>query len=160
MNLLYEHYKEALRGESLPQAFVDLRFFDSNLNALIDQVLAVSKPPDRLTVRLATKSVRCVSLLKRAIELGNQRREGLFQGLMAFHPREAVWLHRAHNFRDILVPYPSFDRSDVAEIAECNRNLSVRDGACRSSLAFAFGRLSVHTQCIRFSSVSQSVNDS
>ncbi|MGW3603306.1 amino acid deaminase/aldolase [Micromonospora sp. NPDC005161] len=87
-----------------PYAVVDLTAFDANSAALADR--AAGKP-----VRLASKSVRSRELISRALA-----RPG-WRGVMAFTLPEAIWLVRVGVSDDVLVAYPSADRSALAEVA-------------------------------------------
>ncbi|MEU7849353.1 amino acid deaminase/aldolase [Micromonospora parva] len=86
-----------------PYAVVDLSAFDANSAALADR--AAGKP-----VRLASKSVRSRELISRALG-----RPG-WRGVMAFTVPEAIWLVRAGVSDDVLVAYPSGDRTALAEL--------------------------------------------
>jgi D-serine deaminase-like pyridoxal phosphate-dependent protein len=96
-------YSKALEGRRLPLAFVDLDLLRDNAAALVRR--AGGKP-----VRLATKSVRCVSLLRRVLD-------GFpgFQGLMCFSAEEAVRL-RERGFTNLLMGYPIVDPEALAEL--------------------------------------------
>jgi D-serine deaminase-like pyridoxal phosphate-dependent protein len=96
----YARYREALAGRPLPLAFVDLDRFDENAAALAR--LAAGTP-----VRLATKSVRCVALIQRALQ-----RHPAFRGLMSYSIPEAAFLAQA-GFDDILVAYPSAQTAEL-----------------------------------------------
>jgi D-serine deaminase-like pyridoxal phosphate-dependent protein len=61
---------------------------------------------------VASKSVRCRRLLERVLE-----RPG-WHGVMAYTLSEAIWLVRAGVTADVLVAYPSVDRSAIAELAK------------------------------------------
>ncbi|MFG1807086.1 amino acid deaminase/aldolase [Streptomyces sp. NPDC049040] len=96
-------YDRATAHLDAPLAVVDLEAFDANAADLARR--AAGKP-----IRIATKSVRCRALLERALE-----HEG-FSGLMSFTLAESLWLARA-GFTDVLLAYPSADRSGYAELA-------------------------------------------
>jgi D-serine deaminase-like pyridoxal phosphate-dependent protein len=66
---------------------------------------------DGLPIRVASKSVRCRSLLASILD-----HDPGFRGLMTFTLPETLWLH-GHGFRDLLVAYPSADREALAELA-------------------------------------------
>jgi len=85
-----------------PVAVVDLDAFDANARDLLDRAGGVP-------VRLASKSVRVRSLVRRAGELG-------FAGVMAYSLAEALWLVE-EGARDVLVAYPTVDRRALAELA-------------------------------------------
>jgi D-serine deaminase-like pyridoxal phosphate-dependent protein len=76
-----------------PFAAVDLEAFDANAADLLRRAGGKG-------VRLATKSVRCRTLIDRALEAG-------FRGLLAFTLPEALWLGRD----DVVVAYPTVDRT-------------------------------------------------
>ncbi|WP_283137334.1 amino acid deaminase/aldolase [Rhizohabitans arisaemae] len=86
-----------------PFAVVDLDAFDANAAELVRR--ARGKP-----IRIASKSVRCRSLLERALALPG------FAGIMAYTLPEALWLV-SQGFRDVLVAYPTVDRSALAVLA-------------------------------------------
>ncbi|PZF91018.1 alanine racemase [Micromonospora deserti] len=87
-----------------PYAVVDLAAFDANAAALADR--AAGKP-----VRVASKSVRARELISRALG-----RPG-WHGVMAFTLPEAIWLVRTGVSTDVLVAYPTADRTALAELA-------------------------------------------
>jgi D-serine deaminase-like pyridoxal phosphate-dependent protein len=99
----YAGYARALEGRRLPLAFADLDLLDANAAALVRRA-------GGLPVRLATKSVRCVALVRRVLE----RHPG-FQGLMCFRADEAVHL-RGLGFTDLLMGYPVVDPAALAEL--------------------------------------------
>ena len=101
--LTWPQYKEILKHERLPAAFVNLNAFDENLRRVLDIVR-----PSGKTLRVASKSVRCVWLLKRLQELGGD----VMKGLMCFTVEEAQFLH-GEGFDDLLVAYPSVQASDI-----------------------------------------------
>jgi D-serine deaminase-like pyridoxal phosphate-dependent protein len=61
-------------------------------------------------IRVASKSVRCRSLLAAILETPG------FHGLMTFTLPESLWLH-GHGFDDLLLAYPTADRTALAELA-------------------------------------------
>src|SRR4051794_20928037 len=61
-------------------------------------------------IRVASKSVRCRSLLGAILDHPG------FSGLMTFTLPESLWLRR-HGFDDLLVAYPTADRSAIEELA-------------------------------------------
>ncbi|MFL4903078.1 amino acid deaminase/aldolase [Streptomyces sp. MMS24-I2-30] len=96
-------YDRATAHLDAPLAIVDLDAFDANADDLVRR--AGGKP-----IRVASKSVRCRALLERALA-----KDG-FQGIMAFTLAESLWLARS-GFDDVLLAYPSADRSGFAELA-------------------------------------------
>ena len=111
MSDVLARYETALGDRTSPLAFVDLDAFDANAAHLLGQA-------GGLPVRVATKSLRCVPLVKRA--LAHPRVGGAsgsaFRGALAFTPAEA--LHLAwHGIEDVLVAYPSVDRAALSSVA-------------------------------------------
>ncbi|MFC4610818.1 amino acid deaminase/aldolase [Streptomyces maoxianensis] len=96
-------YDRATAHLDAPLAVVDLDAFDANADDLVRR--AAGKP-----IRLASKSVRCRALLERVLS-----RDG-FAGIMSFTLDESLWLARA-GFDDVLLAYPSADRSGFAQLA-------------------------------------------
>ena len=92
-----------------PFALVDLDAMWHNAADL--ERRAAPKP-----IRLASKSLRCRLLQERVLE-----RDG-FAGTLAFTLPEALWLARA-GFQDILVAYPTADRTALRELAELPNEL-------------------------------------
>jgi D-serine deaminase-like pyridoxal phosphate-dependent protein len=86
-----------------PIAAVDLAAFDDNAAQLTAR--AGGKP-----IRVASKSVRCRTLLERVLA-----RPG-WRGVMAYTLPEAIWLVRTGLTDDVLVAYPTADRSAIREL--------------------------------------------
>lgn len=99
----HAEYRERLRGEHLPLAFVDLELLLRNADSLARR--AGSKP-----IRLASKSIRCRELLRRVLA-----HNPIFQGILCFSAAEAAHL-AAHDFRDLVVAYPTVDAHDIAAV--------------------------------------------
>lgn len=96
-------YDRATAHLDAPVAIVDLDAFDANADDLVRR--AGGKP-----VRVASKSVRCRTLLERVLA-----RDG-FAGLMSFTLAESLWLARS-GFDDVLLAYPSADHTSFGELA-------------------------------------------
>lgn len=103
-------WERATSGVAAPFALVDLDAFDANADDLVHR--AAGKP-----VRVASKSVRCRALLRRALEWPG------FSGVMAYSVREALWL-AADGFTDLFVAYPSADRLALHAVAGNSRTAS------------------------------------
>jgi D-serine deaminase-like pyridoxal phosphate-dependent protein len=96
----YEELERIFAGVDAPFAFVDLDAMWSNAAAMLERA-------EGTPIRVASKSVRCRSLLSSILE-----RDG-FQGLMTFTLPESLWLHE-HGFDDLLLAYPTADRAALA----------------------------------------------
>jgi len=102
-DLDYGFYRQALSGRRLPLAFVDLDRFDANV-----AYVAASQAESGKTIRVASKSIRCLDLIRRVFEIGGS----VFRGILAFTVEEGAWLAE-NGFDDIIVAYPSVQPSDM-----------------------------------------------
>lgn len=95
----------AARGTPLstPAVVVDLDAFDANAADLVRR--AAGKP-----VRVASKSLRVPALLSRALATPG------FKGVLAYSLAEALWLHDQRVSDDLVVAYPTVDRSALARL--------------------------------------------
>jgi D-serine deaminase-like pyridoxal phosphate-dependent protein len=100
----------ATAGLEPPFAVVDLDAYDANAADLLRR--AGGKP-----LRLASKSVRCRALQDRALDAG-------FCGQLCFTLPEALWL-AGHGARDLLVAYPTTDRTALRALAHGEHVASV-----------------------------------
>jgi len=108
---LYRRYRDAVRGEPLPVAVVDLDALEQNVDTLVAPVRRAGK-----TLRVASKSVRCVELLRRIAARGGDA----VRGILAYSPAEASFL-AGEGFADVLVAYPTAQPRDAALIAGANK---------------------------------------
>ena len=109
LNSRYNDYRRVFENTRKPFGYVDLDLFDNNTTDL-------QRRSRRKPIRIASKSIRCVPLLRRILE------NPAFQGIMAYSAREAAFLVR-HGFDDILVAYPSW-----GEVAESGIIEHIREG--------------------------------
>ena len=126
---LRQRLDDATSGLEPPFAAVDLDAFDRNAADLLAR--AGAKP-----LRLASKSVRCLPLIERALGAG-------FRGILAFTLPEAIWLTERGQ-SDIVVAYPTVDRTalralasgpcaDVTVMVDCSEHLELAAGAVRDA---------------------------
>jgi D-serine deaminase-like pyridoxal phosphate-dependent protein len=101
---LYARYESILEDVSPPFAFVDLDAMRTNAAAMLAQA-------GGLPIRVASKSVRSLPVLRRILDLD----PGL-RGVLAFTVPEALYL-ADQGLEDIMVAYPSADRRAIAEVA-------------------------------------------
>ncbi len=87
-----------------PFAIVDMAAFRANATAMAGR--AGGKP-----IRLASKSVRCRHLIDQVLQLDG------FRGILAYTLPEALWLAACGSSDDIVVAYPTTDRSALARLA-------------------------------------------
>ncbi|MCO6008731.1 amino acid deaminase/aldolase [Actinoallomurus purpureus] len=102
---LRKRYDMATSHLEPPFAIVDLAAFRSNAADLTRR--AHGKP-----IRVASKSVRCRALLEQVLAMDG------FAGIMAFTLPEALWLAGERVSDDILVAYPTADRTALARLAD------------------------------------------
>jgi D-serine deaminase-like pyridoxal phosphate-dependent protein len=87
-----------------PFAVVDLAAFDSNAADLVRRANGVP-------IRVVSKSLRCRSLIERVLA-----RPG-YRGVMSYSLAEALWLRATGISDDLLVAYPTADRSALRALA-------------------------------------------
>jgi D-serine deaminase-like pyridoxal phosphate-dependent protein len=99
----YADYRSAFAGRQMPFAYVDLDLLDENIRQIAAR--AGGK-----TVRVASKSVRSLPLLKRILDASEA-----MQGVMCFTAPEAVYLSQ-QGLDDLLIGYPCWHAGQVAAI--------------------------------------------
>jgi D-serine deaminase-like pyridoxal phosphate-dependent protein len=99
-----ERYEEIFRGVQAPFAFVDLDAVWSNAADMLRR--ANGKP-----IRIASKSVRSLPMLRRLLDL-----DPGFQGLLTFTLPETLWLWE-QGMRDLVVGYPTADTGALTRLA-------------------------------------------
>lgn len=105
----YARYRAALGGRPLPALLVDLDALERNVATARRAVEGTA-----VRVRVGSKSVRCVALIKRIAEaLGPA-----YGGVLGLHAREARHLVAA-GLRDVLVAYPTAHPADLDALADC-----------------------------------------
>jgi D-serine deaminase-like pyridoxal phosphate-dependent protein len=107
----YSFYRNLIKGHRLPLALVDLDSFDANVAYVAETQKSSSK-----TIRVASKSIRCLALLKRVFATGGSA----FRGVMAFTVEEAAFL-ADNGFDDIIVAYPTVQPADLDLLIEASR---------------------------------------
>ncbi len=100
----HTRYEQIFAAIEAPFAFVDLDAMGANATEMLGR--AGSKP-----IRVASKSLRCRSLLERILR-GDPR----FEGLMTFTLPETLWLAE-HGFENLLLAYPTADTEALSELA-------------------------------------------
>ena len=108
MNKQYAYYCTVFSDRQLPFAFVDLDRFNRNANTVLDRA-------GKLPVCLASKSIRCVALIKHL-----QARSPRFHSIMAYSAREAVFLFE-QGLNNILIAYPTWSEAATSGITEMIR---------------------------------------
>lgn len=112
MKNLYHTYLRILNNPGSPVLFLDLAAFEKNLTW-------IKNNSGNKKIRIATKSVRSKMILKKILDS-----DPVFQGLMTFDLREALWL-RSEGFKDILMGYPSTDKDGLDELARNPQDITL-----------------------------------
>jgi D-serine deaminase-like pyridoxal phosphate-dependent protein len=99
-----QRYETATARLEAPFAIVDLAALRANAAAMTGR--AAGKP-----IRLASKSVRCRPLIERVLRLPG------FRGVLAYTLPEALWLAASGTSDDIVVAYPTADKTALAALA-------------------------------------------
>ncbi len=94
---------EGLDDPATPMVVVDLDAFDANAADLVRR--AAGKP-----VRVASKSLRVPSLMRRALGVPG------FAGVLGYSLREALWLVGEGVADDVVMGYPTVDRSALRRL--------------------------------------------
>jgi D-serine deaminase-like pyridoxal phosphate-dependent protein len=100
----HERYERATAHLDPPFAVVDLTAFDSNAADLV-------RRGGGLPIRVASKSLRCRYLIERVLG-----RPG-YRGVMCYSLPEALWLHASGTSDDLLVAYPTVNRTALRALA-------------------------------------------
>src|SRR3984885_2583432 len=100
----YARYDQATADLDPPFALVDLAAFDSNARDLVRRSGGVP-------IRVVSKSLRCRHLIERALAQPGYR------GVMCYSLGEAIWLLPIGLSDDLLVAYPTADRSALRALA-------------------------------------------
>lgn len=111
--LEWDQVRRALKDERLPALLVDLGAFDRN----VERIAAVARAAGK-TVRLGSKSIRSLALLRRVLA-----RDSVFAGVLAFTYDEAAFLleQLEPGRRDVLVAYPSVQKAQLSRFAQAAR---------------------------------------
>lgn len=100
----YAYYQSIFAGCNMPFAFLDLDLLEQNIRQVLASV-------GRKQVRLASKSLRSVAVIRRILAA-----DPCFQGLLCYTAREAVYL-ASHGFQDLVIAYPAWNEQDLAVVA-------------------------------------------
>lgn len=101
---LQRRYDSATAQLEPPFAIVDLAAFRANATAM-------ARRAGGTPIRLASKSVRCRHLVEMVLRLDG------FRGILAFTLPEALWLAACGSCDDIVVAYPTADKTALARLA-------------------------------------------
>lgn len=106
----YNDYKKIFSSVHPPFAYVDMNLLDINIDSVI-------KRSGSKKIRIATKSIRSIEMLKYI-----QKKLGeSFNGYMCFSAEEAVWLSES-GLDNLLVAYPSLDIESLKKISKLSQN--------------------------------------
>ncbi|HRI26812.1 MAG TPA: amino acid deaminase/aldolase [Chitinophagales bacterium] len=124
----YQYYKSVFKGEPMPFAFVDMDLFNQNIEQV--KLRAGNKP-----IRIASKSIRCVHLIKHILDYGAP-----YSGIMPYTASEALFLAN-QGFDNLLVGYPTCNSAEIAQVCE-----AVKQGINITLMADAAAHLSRYAE--------------
>lgn len=101
----YDDYRTALQLEQKPCAYLDY-------DALIANMKAITREAKGKRIRIASKSIRSVAVLKDILNFSS-----VFQGVMCFTAEEAVYLSE-HGLDDLLIAYPVWDKTSISSVCQ------------------------------------------
>ncbi len=127
-NHAHGQYKRLFKDHRFPLAFVDLNRFDRNV-----AYVASTQKNSGKTIRVASKSIRSLELIKRVFEKGGSA----YRGILAFTMEEAAFLID-NGLDDIIVAYPTVQPSDLDLFIE-----KTRKGALLSLVADSLDHLKI-----------------
>lgn len=109
---LYRSYLQSLNQPGNPVLFLDETEFMKNVSW-------VKSNAGNKKIRIATKSVRSRKILEKIL-----KSDSVFQGLMTYDLREALWL-RDEGFKDILMGYPTMDLEALKLLAKDSSEITL-----------------------------------
>lgn len=101
----YLYYKSILGKQSMPLAYVDMDLLEQNIQSVL-------KRAGNLPIRVASKSIRCLHILQYILQADRR-----FQGIMAYHPLEAVKLSHC-GMDNILLGYPCYAEQHIEAVLQ------------------------------------------
>ncbi len=104
----YFTYQKIFKGERMPLAFIDLDKFDHNVAYVASTQQATGK-----TVRVHSKSIRCLDLIKRIFDKGGD----VYRGVMTISVEETQYMADA-GLDDFIIAYPTVQPSDMELLAD------------------------------------------
>lgn len=99
----YDDYRRALQYVSKPCAFIDEDLLKANMKA-------ITKKAQGKRIRIASKSIRSVQVLKDILAYSP-----IFQGVMCFTAEEAVYLAE-QGLDDLLIAYPIWNEQSITSV--------------------------------------------
>jgi D-serine deaminase-like pyridoxal phosphate-dependent protein len=121
----YAYYKGVFSGRAMPFAYLDLDLLAQNVREIVARASGSQSPaaegwedlqpsaaPVGKRIRLASKSLRSVAVLRRLLAAHPS-----IQGIMSYSAREAAFLAK-QGFDDLLIGYPCWHELDIAAVAQ------------------------------------------
>jgi D-serine deaminase-like pyridoxal phosphate-dependent protein len=107
----YQYYNKLFKTLQLPLAYCDINLLDKNINDI-----ALRASGNNKTIRIASKSVRCTTILKRILNANP-----IYKGIMCFTGNEALFLS-SNGFDDLLLGYPIVNIDEITNICKATKN--------------------------------------
>lgn len=108
----FTELKFTLKNHTHPLLFLDEKSFNANIQWVLNQT-------KNKTIRVATKSVRSVEVIKKILAASPR-----FQGLMTYTLEESLWLSQL-GFKDILIGYPTVDIPSLETLAKNPQDITL-----------------------------------
>lgn len=105
----YAYYRDIFANTPKPFAFLDLDLLDLNSHDILAR-------RGNKKIRIASKSIRCVGVLKRILSMDSSA----FSGVMAFTAEEALYLCK-NGIDDILIGYPVWNPGTIKDLTSVTR---------------------------------------
>lgn len=100
---MYEKYRTVFAKIPKPFAFVDMDLLDENIEAIASRSHGKK-------IRIASKSIRSVSMLRYILE-----KSDCFEGIMCYTAEEAAFL-AGKEFNDLLIGYPIWEEAHICTL--------------------------------------------
>lgn len=101
----YTYYLNALKNEKLPALVLDLDFLEENLESVL-------KKANGKKIRMASKSIRSVEIIKKVLKKSPQ-----FEGVLCYSIEEAIFLAEK-GLDNLLVAYPGIQKEEIDKVVE------------------------------------------
>ena len=106
----YQYYNQLFKDKHLPLAYCDIDLLDKNIDDIAGRINGTDK-----TIRIASKSIRCTSILKRILD-----KNKVYKGIMCYSGSEALFLVE-QGFDDLLIGYPIVNSSEITKICQASK---------------------------------------
>ncbi|MCB0507084.1 MAG: amino acid deaminase/aldolase [Bacteroidetes bacterium] len=107
----FTYYNNIFKDLSLPLAFCDVDLLNQNCQDIAKRVTVKNK-----TIRVASKSIRCIDVLRRIFNANP-----IYKGILSYSGNEALFLSE-NDFDDILLGYPIVNKNEIEQICKATKS--------------------------------------